>query len=73
MRVMKAWRLTPEGWRAQSADDRAMMIAFEKFEAVRESYRQQWQEQVRERAARKEQGRGARTDEFEAMKQRMRI
>jgi len=72
LRVAKAWGLSPAQWREQSADDRAMMIAFEGFEATRESYRQSWQEEQRERSDKKKAGSDGRS-EFDQMKARMKL
>jgi len=64
LRTAKEWRLTPREWRAESEDDRALMMAFEFFTNTREAYRQEWQEQKRNKD---EKG----PNPFEAMKRQM--
>lgn len=66
---MKAWGMTPRQWREQSPDDRALMMAFEMFEGVRESYRQEWREENQKDGGKKDN----RRNEFEAMKRRMAV
>ena len=68
MRTAKAWGLTPGEWRAESVDDRALMLAFTLFEATIEARRQEWRDQQRE----KEENRRDRDENtFKKLKQRL--
>ena len=61
LKTAKAWGLTPQQWRAQPADDQALMTAFELFEGTREAYRDEFREAYHKKAS----GEGDR--EFRAM------
>jgi len=63
LRTAKAWGLTPAQWRMQSVDDRALMTAFDGFEALTEAYKSEWREEKRNR--------GGGKDTFSAMKRKM--
>jgi hypothetical protein len=39
LRAAKAWGLSPSQWRAETVDDRALMLAFVLFEGTIEAYR----------------------------------
>jgi hypothetical protein len=68
LRTAKAWGLTPGEWRAESVDDRALMLAFTLFEATIEARRQEWRDQQRE----KEENRRDRDENtFKKLKQRL--
>lgn len=45
LKVAKAWGMSPYEWRQQSADDRALMTAYEMFGEMCEGYRMEWREQ----------------------------
>jgi len=69
LKVMKAWRLDPERWRALDVDDRAMMMAFELFEGTCDSYRDQFSREYHEKKNAKPERGGA--NEFTAMKREL--
>ena len=61
--------MTPREWRAESVDDRALMLAFISFEGTIEARRYAWREERREREeARHNQDENT----FNKLKQRMR-
>jgi hypothetical protein len=37
----------PAEWRSQTVDDRALMVAYELFNATRDAYRDEWKEERR--------------------------
>ena len=63
-RTAKAWGMNLREWRAETVDDRALMMAFEFFTNTREAFRQEWQEQRRKKD---EKG----VNPFDAMKRQM--
>lgn len=67
MRTAKAWRLTPAQWRAQSVDDRALMLALGLFENTREAYREEFMESARSKV----KGTGPGINPLQAMKAKM--
>jgi hypothetical protein len=61
--------LTPREWRAESVDDRALMLAFILFEGTIEARRYAWREERRER----EESRNHQDENtFNKLKQRLR-
>lgn len=44
LEAAKSWKLTPAEWRAQSVDDRALMMSFVMFKATCETYRWHYRE-----------------------------
>ena len=69
--MAKAWGLTPRQWRAESADDRALMMAFEMFEGQREAYRQEWREERRTKEAQRKANARTGGNDFERLKAMM--
>jgi hypothetical protein len=67
LRAAKAWGLSPSQWRAESVDDRALMLAYVLFEGTLEARRQAWREERRERETRRDGEHGT----FSAMKNRL--
>jgi hypothetical protein len=63
----KEWGLTPAAWRAQSFDDRALMLALILFDRTREAYREEHRKERRERSGRKDE------TSFAAMRHRLRL
>jgi hypothetical protein len=70
LRAAKAWGLTPREWRAESVDDRALMLSFILFEGMIEARRCAWREERREREEKRRGGRDENT--FSKMKDRLR-
>ena len=68
MRAAVRFGLHPRTWRAESVDDRGLMMSFTLFEAMIEARRQEWRDQTRE----KEEDRRARDENtFQKLKQRL--
>ncbi len=63
----KSWRRTPSEWRALPVDDRGQMMAHDQFEAVLEAYRDHWRE------TKKERSKASASNDFVAMKKRLRL
>ena len=66
--VAKSWRKDPAQWRALSVDDRAWMMAHDQFEATVQAYRDECEKEKKDR-----KGKGSAANDFEAMKQRLRL
>jgi hypothetical protein len=66
LKTARSWNLTPAEWRAQSLDDRAMMMAYVMFTETVEQYRFHWKEQQRKKAEKP-----AGTNPYQAMKRDM--
>jgi hypothetical protein len=70
LKVARAWSLTPAQWRAQSMDDRALMMAYDMFTSTCEQYAAEWYTQ---RSKGKEQPVAGGTNPYKEMCRKMGI
>lgn len=56
MRAAKAWGLNPRTWRAESVDDRALMLSIFLFEATLEAKRADHRNKIMEEEDKKNNG-----------------
>lgn len=71
LRTAKAWRLTPALWRQQSIDDRALMMAFEMFEGMREAFRAEYRDDKRQQEEDRRKKNGTGQSDYERLKRMM--
>jgi hypothetical protein len=68
LRAAKAWGLHPRLWRAESEDDRAVMLAIYLFESTVEARRAEHMKQVMDREDKRE---NAGVNDFRRLKDRL--